>query len=109
MEYWEIEQIKSKYKNKLLSKYPEFGKAVYFKGEYGLVLFDNNIDIINCLFTDDEVYDVEALVVRWDTKKLDLEQFFFDYKYFDSHDFRYFDMKEEVKKSLQEALSKLKI
>ncbi len=98
MEHWEEEMIKSKAKNALKEKYPDIGKIVKYKGEVGVVIFDPNFNF------EDEYPEYEpgkysdAYAVRWDTKKeSDLEQYFFDYEYLDSYDFKFINIDGTLK------------
>jgi hypothetical protein len=109
MEHWEIEMIKAKKAQEIKRKYPDVGKIVKFKGEYGVVIFDPNFNF------EDEYPEYkpgsysDAYAVRWDTKKeFDLEQYFFDYEYLDSYEFKYINMDGSLRDEFKEELSKKK-
>ena len=101
MEHWKIEMEKSKKEKEIKKRYPELGKIVKFKGEYGIVLLSPDFEFSWDGYNPGD--EVEDLCVRWDTRKeFDSEQFFFDYEYLDEYDFKYINMdgtlKDEYKK-----------
>jgi hypothetical protein len=99
MEHWEIEMIKSKKAKALREKYPDIGKIVKYKGEYGVVIFDPNFNL------EDEYPEykpgmcTDAYAVRWDTRReYDLEQYgFFDYEYVEHYEFKHINMDGSLK------------
>ncbi len=99
MENWEIEMNKAKAKKSIKDKYPDLGKIVKFKGEYGVVVLSPDFKL------EDERTDykpgsyTDAYCVRWDSsEEFDHEQYgFFDYEYIDSYDFKYINMDGTLK------------
>jgi hypothetical protein len=97
MEHWELEMIKSKKEQELKKKYPDIGKIVKYKGEYGLVVFDSTFEDDGEPFDKDKFY-IDAYAIRWDSKReFDLEEYFFDYEFIDSYEFNYINMDGNLK------------
>ena len=83
MEYWQEQEEIKKQKKLLKEKFPLIGQIVYYKGEYGVVLYDE----------DDNDY-----MVRWDTnRESDYEGFGLPYKYIDKYEFKYINMDGTLK------------
>ena len=74
----------------LKQKYPDLGKIVKYKGEYGVVILSS--------YCKDGSGDIEE-VVRWDTNtEFDNEQYgFLDYEYIDSYEFKYINIDGTLK------------
>lgn len=88
---WKLLEIEAKKKQKLKSDYPDIGKIVTYKGDYGVVVFkpdwkpeDEDPCYKPGMYTD-------AYAVRWDSKKeFDYEDYgFLDYTYLDEYEFKH--------------------
>lgn len=65
--YWKQQQLKSDSKKALKLKYPDLGRVVFYKGEYGVLVETPNYE---------EGEDMCPLSIRWDTnKENDFEEF----------------------------------
>lgn len=94
MEKWEIDRDEAKKAKLIKETYPNIGRIVKYKGEYGVVILGTDCK------DDITIYEE---VVRWDTnKEFDNEEFgFFDYKFIDEYEFKYINNDGTLKKIKQ--------
>jgi hypothetical protein len=99
MEHWELEMIKAKKAREIKQNYPDIGKIVKYKGEYGVVIFDPNFNLEDEYLEYKPGMYTDAYAVRWDSRKeFDLEQYgFFDYEYIEQYEFKFINLDGSLK------------